>query len=109
MGSTMTCLIVSTPAIRALRFFAGGILTALVMIRGFGKQPVRNVQKGICFLVYFCISDEWNPAAVPPVYGYDESVFVIASAAYAVLKGIQSLWENIQENRSGSARYLDTE
>ena len=76
VGSTMTCLIVLLPLSGLLRFFAGGILTALVMIRvGFGKRTGQDVQKGICFLVYFCISDEWNPAAVPPVYGYDESVF----------------------------------
>ena len=51
VGSTMTCLIVLLPLSGLLRFFAGGILTALVMIRvGFGKQPVRMYRKAFVFL-----------------------------------------------------------
>ena len=65
-----------TPAIRAFTVFCRRDFdSACDDPCGFWKAAGQNVQKGICFLVYFCISDEWNPAAVPPVYGYDESVF----------------------------------
>ena len=65
-----------TPVIRAFTVFCRRDFdSACDDPCGFWKAAGQNVQKGICFLVYFCISDEWNPAAVPPVYGHDESVF----------------------------------
>lgn len=65
-----------TPVIRAFTVFCRRDFdSACDDPCGFWKAAGQNVQKGICFLVYFCISDEWNPTAVPPVYGYDESVF----------------------------------
>ena len=97
VGSTMTCLIVLLPLSGLLRFFAGGILTALVMIRvGFGKQPVRMYRKAFVFLYISAFLMSGILQLFRPYMDTMSLFFVIASAAYAVLKGIQSLWENIQ-------------
>ena len=97
VGSTMTCLIVLLPLFGLLRFFAGGILTALMMIRvGFGKQPVRMYRKAFVFLYISAFLMSGILQLFRPYMDTMSLFFVIASAAYVVLKGIQSLWENIQ-------------
>lgn len=96
VGSTMTCLIVLFPLTGILRFCVGGILTALVMIRvSFGKQPVRMYRKAFVFLYISAFLMSGILQLFRPYMETMSLFFVIAAAAYAVLKGIQRLWENL--------------
>lgn len=96
VGSTMTCLIVLLPLTGILRFCVGGILTALVMIRvSFGKQPVRMYRKAFVFLYISAFLMSGILQLFRPYMETMSLFFVIAAAAYAVLKGIQRLWENL--------------
>lgn len=96
VGSTMTCLIVLLPLTGILRFCAGGILTALVMIRvSFGKQPVRMYRKAFVFLYISAFLMSGILQLFRPYMETMSLFFVVAAAAYAVLKGIQRLWENL--------------
>lgn len=96
VGSTMTCLIVLLPLTGILRFCVGGILTALVMIRvSFGKQPVRMYRKAFVFLYISAFLMSGILQLFRPYMETMSLFFVIAAAAYAVMKGIQSLWENL--------------
>ena len=98
-----------TPAIRAFTVFCRRDFdSACDVIRvGFGKQPVRMYRKAFVFLYISAFLMSGILQLFRPYMDTMSLFFVIASAAYAVLKGIQSLWENIQgEQKRITARYF---
>lgn len=102
VGSTISCLLILLPIPGILRFGVGGILNAGLMIRAsLGKQSVRVYRKAVVFLYITAFLMSGILQIFRPYVRTFALFFVIAAAAYEVLKGIRILWFNLlKEQRS---------